>query len=477
MSERIGVFLLSIVLVGVVGCSATLKRPSAKEYYQEAAEAFEDEDYLLASEKYQELLEQYPLNPYAEEAELKAAYGHFLEENYAEAITTLRDFERAFPTSQHMPFVKYFLGMANYEQIRTPDRDQAVTRKADGFFQQVIDRYPDSAFVLQAEEKSKAARDVMANHELYVADFNEKLGNKVATKARLRTLVERYSETDAAVDALGRLGRILNHEGHVDLADLAVRAQAARQAAGDEPQADEPDAAASELGGLLVSGVDPLLLLVSELKKQEDAARLARTEADTEKFAAEKAAEQEERALDAEFEDEERSFEVDEDYREEIERDEDGEDSDEFEMSDSDALELDTGFAADLEEELTVDDEDFELDGDVAALEAAGVLSAEEDGADSNTTDSVVPEPETARELAETLEEGREVSATVESLDDAGPREGAREEMAAVDEIVPVDTDASVVRIKIERGAEIRAARDAVLDIDIDSIDFEFEDE
>ena len=537
MSERIGVFLLSIVLVGVVGCSATLKRPSAKEYYQEAAEAFEDEDYLLASEKYQELLEQYPLNPYAEEAELKAAYGHFLEENYAEAITTLRDFERAFPTSQHMPFVKYFLGMANYEQIRTLDRDQAVTRKADGFFQQVIDRYPESAFVLQAEEKSKAARDVMAKHELYVANFNEKLGNAAATKARLRTLVERYSETDAAVEALGQLARILDDEGHADLADLAARAQAARQAqaartaGGDEPQVDEPDAAASEMDGLLVSGVDPLLLLVSELKKQEDAERLARTAADTEQFAAEKAAEQEERALDVEFEDEEKSFEVGENYREEIERDED---SDEFEMSDTDAFEFEADFAADLEEEsaqedgavaesdtdfsddeeltLAVDDEDFELDADVEALEAAGVLSAEAAGADSSTADSVVPESETAGELAETQEEvrvestwatdvspvaeepgmteesaleARAVSGTVETLDGAGPHEEAREEMVAVDEgavstsaaVVPADADAPIVRIKIESGAEIRAARDAVLDIDIDSIDFEFEDE
>jgi len=472
MSERIWVFFLSIVLVSVGGCSATVKRPSAKEYYQGAAEAFEDADYLLASEKYQELLEQYPLNPYAEESELKAAYGHFLDENYAEAIAGLRDFERAYPTSQHMPFVKYFLGMANYEQIRSLDRDQAVTRKADGFFQQVIDRYPESAFVLQSEEKSKAARDVMAKHELYVADFNEKLGNVAATKARLRALVERYSETDSTVEALGRLEKILNDEGHVEMADLAARAQAARTAqavvaaGGDEPQADEPYAAASELDRPLVSGVDPLLLLVSELKKQEDGERLARTEADTEKFAAEKAAEQEERALDAEFEDAERSFEVGEDYREEVERDED---SDEFEMSDSDALEFDADLAANLEEELAanleeelaVDDEDFELAEDIEALEAAGVLSAEEDGMDSSTADSVVPESETAGELAEAPEE-----VSVESTQVAA--EGAVSTSAA---------DAPVVRIEIERKAETKAVRDAVLDVYIEDIDFEFEEE
>ena len=61
--------------------------------------------------------------------------------------------------------------------------------------------------------------------------------------------------------------------------------------------------------------VDPLLLLVSELKKQEEAERLARTEADAERLAAEKEAEQEERALDDDFDDD-RSYEVGDDYRE-----------------------------------------------------------------------------------------------------------------------------------------------------------------
>ena len=108
MFERIWVLCLSLVLLGVWGCSATLRRPSAKEYYQQASESFTDEDYLGASDQYRELLDQYPLNPYAEEAQLKAAYALFMEENYAEAVAAFKDFERAYPTSRHMPFVKYF---------------------------------------------------------------------------------------------------------------------------------------------------------------------------------------------------------------------------------------------------------------------------------------------------------------------------------------------------------------------------------
>ena len=115
-----------------------------------------------------------------------------------------------------------------------------MTRRADGFFQEVIDRYPESAFVLQAEEKSRSSRDILAAHELMVANFNEKRGNLTATKARLRSLIEQYSETDATVEALGRLEQILNEEGNVELADLAARAQSARRAAGAAPSAEPP---------------------------------------------------------------------------------------------------------------------------------------------------------------------------------------------------------------------------------------------
>ena len=96
-------------MAGVMGCSATLRRPSAKEYYQTAAGSFEEEHYLDASEQYQELLDQYPLNPYAEESHLKAGYALFMEEDFVGAVAAFKDFERAYPTSKHMPFVKYFL--------------------------------------------------------------------------------------------------------------------------------------------------------------------------------------------------------------------------------------------------------------------------------------------------------------------------------------------------------------------------------
>jgi len=499
MFERIWVLCLSLLLVGVWGCSATLRRPSAKEYYQQATESFTDEDYLGASDQYRELLDQYPLNPYAEEAQLKTAYGLFMEENYAEAVAAFKDFERAYPTSRHMPFVKYFLGITNYSQIRSKDRDQAVTRRADGFFQEVIDRYPESAFVLQAEEKSKSARDILAAHELMVANFNEKRGNLTATKARLRSLIEQYSETDATVEALGRLEQILNEEGNVELAELAARAQSARRTNSEASSAeeDDPEDEATNSDGLLVAGVDPLLLLVSELKKQEEAERLARTEADAERLAAEKEAEQEERALDDAFDDD-RSYEVGDDYREvdlealEAERaaletpdieelefdvetddlgpleltEQDVSDEDDIDLSDDDILILD------------IEDDAIALEEDAEALEAAGVLDAEEEAKDIVEEIAAVEDTTIDDEVAI----GTEVDGAEEGEDD--------EAVAAIDQSEPVEMSESGVEyaeIIDEEAASsdaltngdvaLSAGREAVLGIDIEEIDFEFEDE
>jgi outer membrane assembly lipoprotein YfiO len=261
-----------VLLIG--GCSGTVKRLSAKEYYEQANKAYTDEDYLTASDAYQELLDQYPLNPYAEESQLKIAYSRYLNKKYTEALGSFSDFERSYPTSSHLPFVQYYRGMSYLEQMRSIDRDQSVTEKANDFFQVVADRYRDSPFVTLAEEKNRLCRESMAAHELYVIDFQLKRYATMAAKARLRLLIEEYPETDSTVFALERLQSLLDEEGKKDIADLAAQALAARKAAVPPAQSlatkeIKEGEEAKEASNLPSPTVDPLLTLVTALKKLE----------------------------------------------------------------------------------------------------------------------------------------------------------------------------------------------------------------
>jgi outer membrane protein assembly factor BamD len=271
MSGRILRPLLGVVLLLLGGCTSVEKRLSAKEYYTQANDAFSREDFTSAVDHYRDLLDQYPLNPYAEEAQLKIGYSYYLEKKYTEAIAAFNDFERAYPTSSQLPFVEYYRGMCYLEQMRSIDRDQSVTEKANDHFRIVTERYPQSNFAPLAEAKIKICRESMAAHELLVANFNAKYDNVPATKARLRTIIENYPETETTAQALARLQSILTEEGKTDLAELAAKALAVRQA--PSSQTNHTTVASLETNELPSPGVDPLLLLVSELKKQENEAR------------------------------------------------------------------------------------------------------------------------------------------------------------------------------------------------------------
>lgn len=287
---RLSVWVL--VLVCLVGCTEVVKRPSAKEYFNMAEKAYLDEDYNIATENFRDLLDQYPLNPYAEESQLKIAYSYYLDGEYSDGIAAFNDFERGYPTSPHLPFVEYYRGMSYLEQMRSPDRDQAVTQNAYKHFQIVLERYPDSSFSVLAEEKSRECREALASSILGISDQYQKIGHLFAARVRLRSLVEQYPETEASTDALTRLEQVLTLDHEPELATLAAKAHDFRAnttpSAEQIRQLEQIGARAEEvasledgqevvpstadngsLAGLPEPSLDPLLLLVTELRKDE----------------------------------------------------------------------------------------------------------------------------------------------------------------------------------------------------------------
>lgn len=273
-------FICVAVALCLGGCSAVVKRPSAKEYYEKAEKAYLEEDYDIATDNFRDLLDQYPLNPYAEEAQLKIAYSYYLDEEYTEALAAFDDFERGYPTSPHLPFVEYYRGMSNLEQMRSADRDQSVTQKAYSHFQTLLERYPDSMFTALAEEKSRFCRETMGTSQLQIARFYHRLNHLFAARVRLRAVIEQYPETEATTQALSSLEEVLISDDEPELAALAAKAYAFRSSTAPSK---EQIAQLEQVGELAEEGesmtdlpapsVDPLLLLVTELRKEEEKIR------------------------------------------------------------------------------------------------------------------------------------------------------------------------------------------------------------
>jgi outer membrane protein assembly factor BamD len=192
-----------VAVLLVAGCSAK-KKPQipAEDLWSEANEAFDDEAWEYAVERYKLLLEQYPFDPNAEEAELRIARAHYLSGKYPEAIASLGDFERMHPTSPNLPFVEYHLGMSYLAQSSTSDRDPAPHTSALAYFKNVIDRFPTSPWAERARLRLRECQESLARHDAGIAAYYLKRGNLRAAEGRLRGILQDYPGTSAAGDML-----------------------------------------------------------------------------------------------------------------------------------------------------------------------------------------------------------------------------------------------------------------------------------
>ena len=207
----------------LAGC-ATEEMLTDAQYAAQARESMEAEAYDLAVDSYQKLLEQYPFSDLAEEAQLELGRAQYENEQYAEAIATFQDFQRMHPTNPNLGLTEYYTALAYYDQMGKKDRDQRAADNAQAHFKALIERYPESPYLEQAKEKLAACREILAEHEYAIADFYLRWENPLGAEARLKRLVENYSDTRVATDALVRFGDYFRSRGDLVRAGLAYGA-------------------------------------------------------------------------------------------------------------------------------------------------------------------------------------------------------------------------------------------------------------
>lgn len=200
--------LLTIAIaLAVPACSAPVP-PTEDELVLRATRNFEEGDYIIAVDDYDELLEQFPFSDHAEPARLRIAHAYYLARQYDKAIESFSDFERLHPTSPHLAFVEYTVGMAYLDQSTVSDRDKTASENALRQFGRVRDRYPDSLYGRLAVFQMKGALENLALHELAVGDFYLSDGHTKAARARFNHLIIEYPTTETASTARDRLAEM-----------------------------------------------------------------------------------------------------------------------------------------------------------------------------------------------------------------------------------------------------------------------------
>jgi outer membrane protein assembly factor BamD len=216
-----GRFVAIALLAALAGCAGKKPPVPADQLWSEANESFEDEAYDYAIQKYKALLDQYPFDPHAEEAELKIAQAYYSAERYPEAIAAFGNFERMHPTSQFLPSTEYHRGLAYLAQYSTADRDQQAITNALTTFRNINDRFPGTPWAERSQLRMRECREALARHEAQVATYYLEKNSMRAAESRLRGLLAEYPETDATAETLYTFGRAYEDREDTEAAKLA----------------------------------------------------------------------------------------------------------------------------------------------------------------------------------------------------------------------------------------------------------------
>ena len=175
---------------------------SAQELASDGMESFDNKDYKDAIKDFEQLKDWYPFSKYTILAELKIADANYKLGNYEEAIYAYESFESLHPRNEAIPYVIYQIGMCYYEQIDTVDRDQTPAQEALKTFQRLARQYPGNVYDIKARTHVDKCFKSLAGHEFYVGKFYFKGRHYSAALHRFKNVVEKYPDVGYHLEAL-----------------------------------------------------------------------------------------------------------------------------------------------------------------------------------------------------------------------------------------------------------------------------------
>ena len=204
-----------------------------QQMYRRAQRFLDTSNFDLAISALQQLESRYPFGKYAEQAQLELIYAHHGAYQSEAAVEAADRFIRLHPQHPSVDYAYYMKGVSAYDMnenffsslIPSDDskRDVSGVREAFDEFTQLLTRYPDSRYAQDARARMVYIRNMLARHEIHVANYYFKRGAYMAALKRGQNVVENMQETTAVADGLAVMAQAYILLEMSDLARDSVR--------------------------------------------------------------------------------------------------------------------------------------------------------------------------------------------------------------------------------------------------------------
>lgn len=204
--------LFPIVLGGTLAACSN-NPDTAVEYVERPAEAIysagfdqmERNRYRMAAALFDEVERQHPYSEWARRSMLMAAFANYQARNYEEAISDAQRFISLHPGNSNAAYAYYLVALCYFEQIMDVGRDQQTTQQAMDALEQVVRRFPNSRYALDARLKIDMTRDHLAGKEMDVGRWYLRRNYHLAAINRFSNVISEYQTTTHTPEALHRL--------------------------------------------------------------------------------------------------------------------------------------------------------------------------------------------------------------------------------------------------------------------------------
>ena len=173
--------------------------------YAQATREMERRRYDQAIAFFEEVERQHPYSSWARRSMLMKAFAYYQGNDYEEAIQAVDQFVALHPGNKDAAYAYYLKAMCYYERIRDVGRDQEFTDNAVAALTDVVRRYPDTEYALDARLKLDLTYDHLAGKEMYVGRFYLRENKHIAAINRFKRVIEQYQTTNHVPEALHRL--------------------------------------------------------------------------------------------------------------------------------------------------------------------------------------------------------------------------------------------------------------------------------
>ena len=222
------VFLVACIIVGCKSDGEEIEQPE-KIYYDQAQARMASGNYFGAIEVLEAIDNRYPFGKYAEQAQVELIYAHFMNSETEAAHTAAEKFIRLHPRHPNIDYAYFMKGLSSYTRDRefivrfsntdVSNRDVSGAKESFAELSEFITRFPDSQYILYAQQRNIYLRNMIAKNELAVADYYVSIDAYIGAIRRANYVIENIPNSSENYRALKILEVSYSKLGYSDLLD------------------------------------------------------------------------------------------------------------------------------------------------------------------------------------------------------------------------------------------------------------------